>query len=190
VLAEGLAERLSPAELEHLGADERDEHGHLRLAELDIGGVIKDRLRERLHALGLDVTVVLKDIGYELRCAEPIPFDMEYTRDLGYCAAQFLLDGGSGAMVTLQEGVFKPVSFASMLDPTTGRTRVRPVNVASEQYVIARRYMVRLGRQDFADPASLERLASTVKMPAEQFRAQFAYLADSEPAPLRLATPV
>ena len=24
-----------------------------------------------------------KEIGYELRCADPIPFDMEYTRDLG-----------------------------------------------------------------------------------------------------------
>ena len=27
-----------------------------------------------------------KDLGYELRCADPIPFDAEYTRDLGYAA--------------------------------------------------------------------------------------------------------
>ena len=31
-----------------------------------------------------------KDLGYELRCADPIPFDAEYTRDLGYGAVKFL----------------------------------------------------------------------------------------------------
>ena len=65
-----------------------------------------------------------KDIGYELRCADPIPFDMEYTRDLGYCAAQYALDGGTDAMVTLVNGRFEPVPFSQMLDPQTGRTRV------------------------------------------------------------------
>jgi 6-phosphofructokinase len=42
------------------------------------------------------VTTAAKNIGYELRCADPIPFDMEYTRDLGYCA---LIAGLVGARV-------------------------------------------------------------------------------------------
>ena len=52
-----------------------------------------------------------KNIGYELRCADPIPFDMEYTRDLGYCAAKYLLDGGNAVMVSMQGGHFVPVPF-------------------------------------------------------------------------------
>jgi hypothetical protein len=64
---------------------------------------------------------VSKDIGYELRCAEPIPFDMEYTRDLGYCAASYLLEGGSGAMVSIQAGHLVPIPFEGLLDPATGR---------------------------------------------------------------------
>jgi 6-phosphofructokinase len=48
---------------------------------------------ERLAGLDLKTTVVANEIGYELRCADPIPFDMEYTRDLGYCAAEYLLEG-------------------------------------------------------------------------------------------------
>ena len=34
------------------------------------------------------VYIVDKDLGYELRSADPIPFDAEYTRDLGYGAAR------------------------------------------------------------------------------------------------------
>jgi ATP-dependent phosphofructokinase / diphosphate-dependent phosphofructokinase len=65
------------------------------------------RLRSRLKELGLDVDLVTKDIGNELRSADPIPFDVECTRDLGYCAAQYALDGGSdAAMVTLVNGEF------------------------------------------------------------------------------------
>ena len=51
------------------------------------------RCTKRLKAFGIKTTIVAKNIGYELRCADPIPFDMEYTRDLGYCAAKYLLVG-------------------------------------------------------------------------------------------------
>ena len=39
-------------------------------------------------------TIGVKNIGYELRCADPIPYDMEYSRDLGFCAAKYLLEAG------------------------------------------------------------------------------------------------
>ena len=101
------------------------------------------------------ITVVSKDIGYELRCADPMPYDMEYTRDLGYCAAKFLFSGGNAAMVSLQAGNFVPIPFAQLLDPQTGRTRVRMVDIQSTRYAIARRYMIRLRRDDFDEPAVL-----------------------------------
>ena len=152
ILAEGLIEALAPEDLGQFGDLERDEHDHVRLAEVNLGEVLKTHLRTRIHALGLDIGVVSKDIGYELRSADPIPFDMEYTRDLGFCAAQFALDGGSDAMVTLVNGRFEPEPFANMLDPRTGRTRIRLVDTTSEHYRIARRYMVRLRREDFDEP--------------------------------------
>jgi 6-phosphofructokinase 1 len=177
ILAEGLVEQLAPDDLESFGELERDEHDHVRLAEVNLADVVKARLRERLTRLGLKMTLVTKDIGYELRCADPIPFDMEYTRDLGYCAAQYLLDGGSNAMVTLVDGRFVPIPFDEMLDPHTGRTRVRVVDTSSEQYKIARRYMVRLRREDLEDPQSLARLAAVVGQTPEQFRTEFGYVA-------------
>jgi 6-phosphofructokinase len=186
VLAEGLAESLPEEDLGHLGAIERDEHGHVRLAEIDLGAGIKRALAARLEALGIAATVVAKNIGYELRSADPIPFDMEYTRDLGYCAAKYLFSGGDAAMVSLRDGHFAPIPFARMLDPVTGRTRVRMVDIHSTRYAIARRYMIRLRRDDFADPATVERLAAAAGLTAEDFRRRFAYVVEHEAPPLDL----
>ncbi|HEX2183941.1 MAG TPA: 6-phosphofructokinase, partial [Chloroflexota bacterium] len=80
VLAEGLIEHLAPDDLATFGPVQRDEHDHLRLADVDLAHAIKARLGPRLRALGLEATAIVKDIGYELRCADPIPFDLEYTR--------------------------------------------------------------------------------------------------------------
>jgi 6-phosphofructokinase 1 len=114
---------------------------------------------------------------------------MEYTRDLGYCAAKYLLEGGSNAMVTLINGHFEPMPFAEMLDPQTGRARVRVVDMSSAHYRIARRYMVRLRRDDFERPEIIARLASAAGLSPDAFREQFSYIVSDEPPPLRLAQP-
>jgi 6-phosphofructokinase 1 len=188
VLAEGLVEHLAEEDLKSLGDVELDEHGHIRISELNFGELMKKQVRKRLAELGIKTTIVDKNIGYELRSADPIPFDMEYTRDLGYCAAKYMLEGGTGAMVTIQEGKFKPKRFEEMLDPETGRTRVRMVDTDTESYKIARRYMLRLRRDDFENPEVVEKLAQTAGLDVESFKQQFSYLTESEAPPLRFIT--
>ena len=165
VLAEGLVEIL----------DQQDLDG-LQDVEINFGFVLKRAVEKELRSFGIKTTIVEKNIGYELRCADPISFDMEYTRDLGYCAAQFLLEGGNAAMVSIQNGRFIPIPFGDILDPATGRTRVRMVDVESESYVIARRYMIRLAPDDFNQPQALVRLATTAGLAADDFRKRFEYL--------------
>jgi len=189
VLAEGLAEIVPPAELAGLATAERDEHGHLRLDEISFGDVCKTRVRKRLADLGVRATIVAKNIGYELRCADPIPFDMEYTRDLGYCAAKYVIEGGTDALISMQQGRFKPVPFEEIMDPRTGRMRVRMVDVASDRYRIAYAYMLRLKRADFDDPRELAKLAAAVSLSPERFRAEFGHLADASTGPPRTGVP-
>ncbi|MCC7154759.1 MAG: 6-phosphofructokinase [Bryobacterales bacterium] len=187
VIAEGLALRLDPADLDKLEGVERDEHGHVRLAEIPFGALLKEAVSRRLKSWGIKSTVVSKDIGYELRCADPIPYDMEYCRDLGYCAAKYILSGGNSAMISLEEGHFKPIPFAEMLDPKTGKTKVRLVDIHSTRYAIARRYMIRLRRDDFDDPQDIAALAKACGgMTPEQFRQEFYYLVENELPPLVL----
>lgn len=173
VIAEGLIEIIDQDDLGGLEHVERDEHGHLRLSEVDIGDLLRREVTHALKALGLSVTVVSKNVGYELRCADPIPFDIEYTRDLGYCAAQYLIDGGTAAMVSIQEGRFAPIPFKQMLDPATGRARVRMVDTESQSYQIARQYMIRLNDEDFKNPDLLKRHAALVHLSPEAFTQRF-----------------
>ncbi len=184
VIAEGLVLAIDPTDLASLEDVERDAHGNVRIAEVNIGDILKSQVQARLKKFGLKTTIVAKNIGYELRCADPIPFDMEYTRDLGYCATKFLFSGGTAAMVSIQGGHFVPVPFSQLLDPQTGKARIRMVDVRSTRYAIARRYMIRLRRDDFEDPHELAKLASTVGLLPQQFREEFEYLVRDEPPPL------
>ena len=186
IIAEGVVLDVAPEDLEGLHEVERDAHGHIRIAEVNIGEILKAQVNIRLKELGIKATVVAKNIGYELRCADPIPFDMEYARDLGYCAAKFLIAGGNASMISMQGGHFVPVPFSEMIDRETGRTRVRLVDIASTRYAIARRYMIRLRRDDFEDPHELAKLAATARIPLEAFRAQFEHLIAHEPPKLEV----
>ncbi|HVY49104.1 MAG TPA: diphosphate--fructose-6-phosphate 1-phosphotransferase [Minicystis sp.] len=183
VLAEGLAERMDPEDLAGLVGVERDAHGHVRLAEIAFGDILKERVHRRLAEFGAKVTIVSKNIGYELRCADPIPYDMEYARDLGYSAAKYIIEGGSAAMVSLSQSVFRALPFDSIMDRATGRIRVRMVDIHSDRYMIARRYMLRLRRDDFDDPSEVAKLASVLRITPERFADEFSYLVQDEPMP-------
>jgi ATP-dependent phosphofructokinase / diphosphate-dependent phosphofructokinase len=189
VLAEGIVEHLPEEDLEALQGVERDDHDHVRIAEINFGDILKIEVQRRLAALGVKSTVVAKNIGYEVRCADPTPFDMEYTRDLGYCAARYIIEGGTGALISIQQGRFKPVPFGDIMDPATGRMRVRMVDIDSDRYKIARVYMLRLKKEDFADEQELARLAMTAHLTPQEFRAQFGHLVTNDPPPMSIRVP-
>ena len=83
-------------------------------------------------------------------------------------------------MVTMQAGRFVPVPFDEMLDPETGRTKVRVVDLHSTRYAIARRYMLRVRRDDFENPDELDHLASAAGMTIDAFRETFEPLVANE----------
>ena len=188
VIAEGVVLDMAEEDLAGLLDVEHDSHGHLRLAEVDLGNILKAHVQQRLKQLDIKTTIASKNIGYELRCADPIPMDMEYTRDLGYCAAKYLLAGGNAAMISMQGGHFIPVPFEELTDPDTGRSKVRLVDIASTRYAIARRYMIRLRRDDLNNPQKLANLAKSANPSPEEFRREFESVVANEPPPSRSTT--
>ncbi|MCK5490123.1 MAG: 6-phosphofructokinase, partial [Gemmatimonadetes bacterium] len=178
VIAEGVVLGLANErfQLDHV---ERDEHGHIRLAEVDVGGILRKCVKARLAEFGIGATIVDKDIGYELRCADPIPYDLEYTRDLGFCASRSLQEGRDSVMVTMQGGRFVPLPLRELLDPETGRMGVRMVDTEATRYTIARKYMIRLRRSDFEEPKALEVLASACGVSPREFRREFGHVVAS-----------
>ena len=87
-------------------------------------------------------------------------------------------------MISMQGGHFVPIPFDADDRPETGRTRVRLVDIHSTRYAIARRYMIRLRRDDFEDPHELAKFAATAGMSLEEFRQRVRVPGDDEPPPL------
>lgn len=170
VLAEGLIEKLDPAELSDLQDVELDDHGHIRFAEVDLARKVKVEVEGRFRQRGLKVNISNKNIGYELRCADPIPFDMGYCRELGNSAVRFLISGGSGAMVSIQNGLLVPMLFADIRNPETGKTRVRNVDPTSRNYMVARGYMQRLESAELNDSDWAEKLAHAGNLSIEELK--------------------
>ena len=175
VLAEGIAHKFNLKELRKYEDITRDETGRVRLSEIQLGRVMKHFVKDSLSSRGIGMTIVDKNIGYELRAADPIPFDIEYTRNLGYGAIRFLSNGGSGAMIVLHDGHLKSIPFKDLIDPETDRTRIRYVSISSEGYEVAGKYMIRLEREDFRGER-LKGLAETAKMRPDEFKKRFQYL--------------
>jgi 6-phosphofructokinase 1 len=188
ILAEGLIEAIGEqgvlqafdaGQLARYGKLERDPHGHLRLGEIEFGRMVSDRLTERAAQLNLKLSLIDKEVGYELRCADPIPFDNEYTRDLGYGAVKFLASEESakyGAIISFVDGKMNPLPFDKMINPKTGRMQPRKVDVEAEAYECACHYMVRLERSDFENPDELAKLAAVADMSPERFKERFGYV--------------
>ena len=172
VIAEGVIEKIAPEDFSALGAVVTDEHGHIRYSELDFGEILKQSVLKEIKRLGLNISIIDKEIGYELRCAPPIAYDIDYARSLGYEAAQFLMRGDTGALITIQDNQAVPLRFEDIRDPETGKTKVRRVNIASVHYKIARGFMMRIEKEDLDDP----RLANAFKMEREEFKERYKYL--------------
>jgi ATP-dependent phosphofructokinase / diphosphate-dependent phosphofructokinase len=172
IVAEGIAERLSEEQIASLGNFARDAYGNIRLADVPIGVLLRDAIVRDLNEVGIEAPIVPTNIGYELRCAKPVPFDVEYTRTLGYGAVQYLLGGGSGALIALSGGRVLPIQLADLQDPATGRVRIRSVDVTTESYRVARSYMTRLEQKDFQEPQR-SRLAAQTNLSAREFEERF-----------------
>lgn len=178
VLAEGIAEKFDIEELSQYEQLEKDETGRIRLSEIQLGRMLKHLVKKTLDSFGIKITIVDKNIGYELRAANPIPYDIEYTRDLGYGAVRYLLRGGTGSMITFFEGHLRPVPFVEVIEYPSQKVKVRTVDISSETYEVGRKYMIRLEKEDF-ERENLNNLAKIVKLRPNEFKKRFGYLVET-----------
>ncbi len=176
ILAEGVAGKVDVKELAKYEYLENDERGALRLSEIQLGRILQRFVHKELENRKVNVKkIVHKTIGYELRAADPIPFDAEYTRNLGYSAVKYLMKGGSGAVISFYDGKMKPIPLRTIIDPATKRTRVRYVDTRADPYEVGRQYMIRLEKEDLSPPL-IAKLARAGRFTADEFRQRYSYL--------------
>jgi 6-phosphofructokinase 1 len=180
VVAEGVAARMDPNQLAAIPGVEvgHDSYGNIRLEKIPLAAILEREIVRRFGERGENFGMVAVTLGYELRCAAPIPFDIDYTRTLGYGAVRFLLGGDSdgarnGGLVCLDNGRLHVLPFEELQDPETGRVHTRMVDINSEHYTVAREYMIRLQRRDFHDQFFLPQLAAAAGMEVPEFVRRF-----------------
>lgn len=181
VIAEGVGAKLDPAELEQAPGVEvtRDSGGRIRLGDIPLASIMRHDVQQRLSQRNLQQRISDATLGYVLRSAEPIPFDIDYTRTLGHGAVRFLLSEPSdprlaaGGLVCLLDGNLALYTFDELFDPATNATQVRLVDIRSQAYRVARDYMIRLEPEDLADPYMLGQLAAAAGVSPEAFCGKF-----------------
>jgi 6-phosphofructokinase 1 len=186
VIAEGIGAKLDPQELAQVPgvAVEYDPYGHVRLGEIPLATILRRGVQRRFADRGEQISIVESTLGYELRSAPPIPFDIDYTRTLGYGTVRFLLSDSAeerlshGGLVCLDGGHLHTLPFEELRDPATGRTRIRTVDIHSEHYIATRKYMIRLEPKDLTNPKMIDKLAEAAHMLPTDFRRAFAPAAE------------
>lgn len=181
VIAEGIAEKLSVEELAGLPGVtvEHDSYGHISLNDIPLAIILRREVQQAFAKRGEDIAIVDITLGYQLRGASPIPFDIDYTRTLGYGAVRFLLSDTVderlrfGGLICQLDGQRKVLAFDDLRDPDTGRIRVRTVDIESEYYAVAREYMIRLDAEDWADRDFIAQIAQSGNMTPEAFEEAF-----------------
>ncbi len=181
LLAEGIAARFTEADLQNTPCEiDYDDYGNIRVSEIELGKIIKLEMERRIGQREDKIKLVETNIGYTLRCAAPIPFDCEYIRDLGYSAVQFLLNpqyqNQQNALICVDAGKLVPLKLSDFIDPDTGKTKIRYVDIHTDSYAVAQKYMIKLKKEDFEEPDNLLMLAKATDMPPEAFRKRFEYL--------------
>ena len=181
VIAEGIAEKMSVDELRNLPGVtvEYDSYGHISLNDIPLAIILRRQVQQAFAQRGEQIAIVDVTLGYQLRCAPPIPFDIDYTRTLGYGAVRFLLSDTDderlrfGGMICQVDGQRKVLAFDDLRDPDTGRIRVRTVDVDSEYYAVAREYMIRLDAEDWRDRDFISQMAQAANLTLEAFESAF-----------------
>ncbi|MDE0593318.1 MAG: diphosphate--fructose-6-phosphate 1-phosphotransferase [Dehalococcoidia bacterium] len=182
IIAEGVASKLNIKDLLNISGVEipRDEYGNIRLADLPFARILRAEVERRFYERGEAMSIVDLTLGYELRSAPPIPFDIDYTRTLGHGAVRFLLSDpeenkgtAQGAMICTVDNRLQPVPFEDMRDANTGKTIVRMVDTDNLYYDVARRYMTRIEQYDLDDEEMLGKLAASASMEPTIFKNRF-----------------
>lgn len=137
-------------------------------------------MQRAFRSWGQATAIVDVTLGYQLRGSPPIPFDIDYTRTLGYSAVRFLLSDTEverlkfGGLICQEDGHRKVLAFDDLRDPETGRIWVRTVDVDSEYYAVAREYMIRLDAEDWNDDHFISQMAQAANLGLNEFKKAFA----------------
>ena len=133
VAAEGLFHEFKAEEMEAAGVRfSYDDHGHPELGKISKAVLFNDLLEAEYKKVGIKVKSRPVEIGYDVRCQDPVAYDVTYCTELAMGVYQLFSEGKTGCMVYVDSyGNVSPLYLADLQDPTTGKIPPRVVDINS-----------------------------------------------------------
>ena len=133
VAAEGLFHEFKAEEMEAAGVRfSYDDHGHPELGKVSKAVLFNDLLEAEYKKIGIKVKSRPVEIGYDVRCQDPVAYDVTYCTELAMGVYQLYSEGKTGCMVYVDSyGNVSPLYLADLQDPTTGKIPPRVVDINS-----------------------------------------------------------
>ena len=130
VVAEGVFHDLDPEEIKATGVHlTLDEHGHPELGKISKAVLFNDILDKEFKKIGLSVKTRPVEIGYDVRCQDPIAYDLTYCTELAMGVYELYSKGETGCMVFIDhDGTAHPL-YLKDLQNAEGKIPPRRVNI-------------------------------------------------------------
>ncbi|MBP3235917.1 MAG: 6-phosphofructokinase [Bacteroidales bacterium] len=163
VVAEGVFHDLDSDDLKGTGVHMTyDEHGHPELGKISKAVLFNDILEKEFSKLGWKVKTRPVEIGYDVRCQDPIAYDLSYCTELAMGVYELFKEGKTGCMVYIDEdGNPKPL-FLKDIQNAEGKIPPRRVDIEGG---LARNYYEHLCH--YITPADYEAAKEWVSNPEE-----------------------
>jgi 6-phosphofructokinase len=171
ILAEGLSLKLENLNLQNYHS----------ISEFPLAELLSNEIENRLKKRNINIRIIPQNIGYVLRNAHPIAFDVSYTITLGYGAVKFLLSDNNihCAVITLRGEKIEPIDINEFIE--NNKVKIRYVDLKGEVYESAYHYMIRLKKEDFENEEFLLKLCDVAKMEKEEFIKNFKWTTEFPP---------
>ena len=107
-----------------------DEHGHPELGKISKAVLFNELLEKKIAKIGLKVKSRPVEIGYDVRCQDPVAYDLTYCTELAMGVDQLFSEGKTGCMVYVDAyGNVSPLYLSDLQDPETGKIPPRIVDI-------------------------------------------------------------
>ena len=166
MISEGVFQELDTEELVARGIRfSYDEHGHPELGKVSKAVLFNDIMEKELKELGIKVKTRPVEIGYDVRCIDPVGYDLTYCSQLGMGVYSLYSKGETGCMVYVDaSGKVSPLYLKDLQD-ASGKIPPRKVDIGGglatgfyenivqyvtpEDYEAARKYVPEPEKFDF-----------------------------------------
>jgi len=168
IVSEGVFHFMDDDEINNSGISfTYDDHGHPELGNVSKAHIFNILLQNKLKKIGLKVKSRPVELGYELRCVQPVAYDLLYCSMLGIGVKKLFEEGRTGCMVTADNvGNIAPLYLDDVTDEH-GKVVPRLVDMEAEKTKLVIEY----GLQ-FIEPGDYEEAKKFVAHPEEfDFRA-------------------